>query len=230
MATKLAFQPRQSAVVIVAHPDDETIWMGGFILKHPELDWTILCLCRASDPDRAPKFRRVCARYGARGIIEDQDDEGRLSYDESVAESKRLITKNLSGSQIDHLFTHGANGEYGHEGHIAVNEAVAKLVREGRLSPRRLLHFNYVKAGRKLYGPLKPRAGSDLVLELTARELSSKRAIMTELYGFSPDGIDTNYCTNPEAFKITSSEKTKSRQASRPKRQLHRKRGFALNA
>ena len=44
----------RSAVVIVAHPDDEVIWCGGLILQKPDWDWTILSLCRATDRDRRP--------------------------------------------------------------------------------------------------------------------------------------------------------------------------------
>jgi len=51
--------PRPRAAVVVAHPDDETLWCGGYILTHPEFLWRIVTLCRAVDPDRAPKFRRV---------------------------------------------------------------------------------------------------------------------------------------------------------------------------
>ena len=43
-------------VVIVAHPDDETLWAGGTILMNPENQWTIITLCRRDDPDRNPKF------------------------------------------------------------------------------------------------------------------------------------------------------------------------------
>lgn len=35
------------AAIIVAHPDDETIWSGGLILKKPEWQWTVLSPCRA---------------------------------------------------------------------------------------------------------------------------------------------------------------------------------------
>src|ERR1039458_2480503 len=59
--------PRLRAAVVVAHPDDETLWCGGYILNHPEFHWRIVTLCRASDPDRAPKFRRVLQRLGAEG-------------------------------------------------------------------------------------------------------------------------------------------------------------------
>ena len=46
----------KNAAVIVAHPDDETLWTGGAILMHPEINWTVITLCRLSDPDRSPKF------------------------------------------------------------------------------------------------------------------------------------------------------------------------------
>src|ERR1039457_2443340 len=30
---------RPRAAVVVAHPDDETLWCGGYILAHPEFLW-----------------------------------------------------------------------------------------------------------------------------------------------------------------------------------------------
>lgn len=187
--------------MIVAHPDDETIWMGGFILKHPELDWTIMALCRASDPDRAPKFKQVCERYGATAIIEDMDDEGNLDYDQAVAEAGRLAGKYFSRLPIDYLFTHGANGEYGHEAHVATHAAIKRLASGGQLQARHILHFNYVKQSRKRYSQLIPKTDSDVILNLNKRQFAEKKSIMTEIYGFEPDGIDASYCTNPEAFK-----------------------------
>ena len=65
----------KEALVIVAHPDDETIWMGGFILKNSKWAWTIISLCRKNDRDRMPKFLDVCKFYKANAIISDLDDE-----------------------------------------------------------------------------------------------------------------------------------------------------------
>ena len=62
------------AVIIVAHPDDETIWAGGLVLSHPDWDWTVLSLCRADDTNRCPKFYVVCKILRANGIICDLDD------------------------------------------------------------------------------------------------------------------------------------------------------------
>ena len=49
----------KSVLIIVAHPDDETLWAGGTILSHPEWSVFVISLCRASDTDRAPKFNRA---------------------------------------------------------------------------------------------------------------------------------------------------------------------------
>ena len=55
--------------VIVAHPDDETLWAGGLMLMHPEVKWTVVTLCRKSDLDRAPKFFKALERLNAVGFL-----------------------------------------------------------------------------------------------------------------------------------------------------------------
>ena len=49
----------KNVALIVAHPDDETLWAGGTILSHPSWKWFIVCLCRKSDKKRATKFYKV---------------------------------------------------------------------------------------------------------------------------------------------------------------------------
>jgi hypothetical protein len=70
----MATEGSPRAAVVVAHPDDEILWCGGYILAHPEVQWRIVTLCRASDPDRAPRFRRMLRQLGAEGDMGDLDD------------------------------------------------------------------------------------------------------------------------------------------------------------
>jgi LmbE family N-acetylglucosaminyl deacetylase len=190
------------ALIIVAHPDDETIWMGGFILKHPGLQWTIFSLCRASDKDRAPKFHRVCQLYKAEAIMEDLEDEGKLSVKQTVPVIKKLVEKNISQCKFDYIFTHGANGEYGHPRHIGVHRAVKELIKKKILKPEMVCYFNYKKISSQAFSLLIALKDSDLLVKLTKKEFIKKRNIVAKTYGYDPMGIDVGYCTNPEAFKI----------------------------
>jgi len=63
----------KSVAVIVAHPDDETLWAGGTILSHPSWKCFILCLCRGSDTERAPKFYKALKILKSEGIMGDLD-------------------------------------------------------------------------------------------------------------------------------------------------------------
>ena len=66
--------PSANVAVIVAHPDDETLWAGGNILTHPGYNWLVAALCRKSDPDRSVRFYRAMQSYGAKGVLADLDD------------------------------------------------------------------------------------------------------------------------------------------------------------
>ena len=119
--------PHLRAAVVVAHPDDETLWCGGYILAHPEFHWRIVTLCRASDPDRAPKFRRVLEQLGAVGEMADLDDEPDqvpLPIEQILETTARL----LAGSSYSLILTHGPKGEYTrHRRHEECCRSVAEL-------------------------------------------------------------------------------------------------------
>src|SRR5512147_433990 len=67
-------QKTKSVAVIVAHPDDETLWAGGMILTQPTWHWFVVTLCRGSDEDRAPRFYRALKALGAEGTMGDLND------------------------------------------------------------------------------------------------------------------------------------------------------------
>src|SRR5579863_5177308 len=106
-----ASDPRPRAAVIVAHPDDETLWCGGYILTHPEFLWRIVTLCRAADPDRAPRFRRVLLRLGAEGEMANLDD-GPDQVPLPAGEVQETTVRLLAATSYDLILTHGPKGEY----------------------------------------------------------------------------------------------------------------------
>jgi len=47
---------------------------------------------------------------------------------------------------------------------------------------------------------MKLRKHADEVVDLSEEVYQEKRRIMSGIYGFDANGIDINYCTNPEGF------------------------------
>jgi LmbE family N-acetylglucosaminyl deacetylase len=194
--TKKKMNKRINALCIVAHPDDETIWMGGTILKNQDWNWTILSLCRKDDKDRAPKFKEVCKLYNAKPIIENLDDKTEGHVKQNHVTDKILSA--LPKKNYDYIFTHGENGEYGHARHIDVHKTIKKLIKTKQLSCDKLFFFSIKNNNGKIS---LPKTG-ELINKLSKSEFIQKRNIMKNLYGFSPNSPDVLYCQQTEVFSI----------------------------
>ncbi len=188
---------RVNALIIVAHPDDEIIWIGGMILKNKSWNWTILSLCRKNDDDRMPKFFKVCKILNAKGFIDNLEDEKLIPIsEEEIIDRILFIIKN---KKYDYIFTHGENGEYGHIRHIEVHNVVKKIVND-----RKLFFFNYNKGNNVPYPnliPPSPINDSDLFIELNDKELIEKKRIVKEIYGYPNEkGFELMSCNRKESF------------------------------
>ena len=195
---ELKFERGARALVIVAHPDDETIWMGGTLARHKEVRWTIFALCRKSDPDRMPKFIRVAKYYGARGIICDLEDEGILSVKASIPEIAKIIRKELPEKSFDVLFTHGANGEYGHPRHKGAHLAVTQMLARKEIRAKNVFFFSYRLDKKKKIAT--PKEGVAFQIELSNKEWKAKRNVIKQLYGFLPHIFENRSCAKTETF------------------------------
>ena len=164
-------------LAIVAHPDDETIWMGNQIIKKKVWEWKIVFLCRASDKDRYPKFLKVCKCYNAKAIIADLEDEKLLPL--NISYIIDLIERNLKEKEFDIVYTHGENGEYGHIRHKEVHNAVKQMIKDGKLKTKKIFYFNYKKRNNDCIA-IKNKNYN----KLNKNELKKKKKKITELYGF----------------------------------------------
>jgi LmbE family N-acetylglucosaminyl deacetylase len=190
--------PRPRAAVVVAHPDDETLWCGGYILTHPEFLWRIVTLCRASDPDRASRFRRVLQRLGAEGEMADLDD-GPDQAPLPGGQVQETIARLLAGATYNLILTHGPMGEYTqHRRHAECCQAVIELWRSGSLHTRRLWLFAY-EDGDRAYLP-RVRADADRREVLTDGVWLEKRRLITDLYGFGPESWEARTTPCEEGF------------------------------
>ena len=90
----------KSCAVIVAHPDDETLWAGGTILMNTETSWTIISLCRKSDAERSARFFKALEEFGAAGAMADLDDStGQPPLDNQLVQN--TIMKLLPSIEFD---------------------------------------------------------------------------------------------------------------------------------
>jgi len=196
----------EAVAVLVAHPDDETLWAGGTLLSETSWSPFVWCACRAHDADRAPKFRRVLERLRAQGAMADLDDspeQPRLA-DELVEQS---LLESLPRRHYDRILTHSPLGEYTrHRRHEDVAGAVLRLWLRGTLSATELWLFAYDDNG----GSHLPRAlaSADIARELSPEVWERKHRLITEDYGFADASWEARTTPRTEGFfRVTTAER-----------------------
>jgi LmbE family N-acetylglucosaminyl deacetylase len=187
-----------NCAVIVAHPDDETLWAGGTILLHPDCNWAVVTLCRKNDTDRAPKFLQALEQLNAAGAMGDLDDspEQRPLPAHDVQDT---IVELLPSDRFDVIITHGLWGEYTkHLRHEETGKAVMALWESERLFAKQIWRFAYEDGGGK-YLP-RPVQDADLQIELPEEIWQKKYDIITKVYGFGADSFEAKTTLRKEAF------------------------------
>ena len=192
-------EPKQvNVALIVAHPDDETLWAGGTILAHPNWNCFIVSLCRGSDADRAPKFQNALSALKATGIMADLDDgPEQIPLDEAALEA--TILELLPKKNFDLIITHNPSGEYTrHLRHEEVSKAVINLWYNKKIKTDELHTFAYEDGGKK-YLPRAIKEAS-IYKELSEDIWQQKKAIINETYGFDKKSWELQTTPRAEAF------------------------------
>jgi LmbE family N-acetylglucosaminyl deacetylase len=190
--------PKKTVAIIVAHPDDETLWAGGTILSHPHWSCFIACLCRSDDIDRSPKFYQALTILRSEGIMGNLDD-GPEQKPLPKEEVERAILNLLPERHYDLVITHSPIGEYTkHMRHEEVSKAVLSLWQAGKISTSGLRTFAY-EDGNRQFLP-QPIANADICRTLTKHIWLRKYSIITDTYGFSPDSWEAKTTPKKEAF------------------------------
>jgi LmbE family N-acetylglucosaminyl deacetylase len=150
-------------LLVVAHPDDESIFFAGLILQKRKLPWRILCVTDGNADkngnQRALDFAAACKALKVNdfAILNFKDKfEQRVPVDDLIA-----ILKKETPHEV---FTHGPLGEYGHPHHqdvcLAVHRAFAK---------------------KKVFS-LAYNCQPDFTVLLTNKSFETKRHILGEVY------------------------------------------------
>ncbi|HEY4324439.1 MAG TPA: PIG-L family deacetylase [Mucilaginibacter sp.] len=191
-------QKTKTVVIITAHPDDETLWAGGTILYHPSWICFIICLCRKSDPDRAPKFEKALKVLNADGIMGDVDDgPDQIPLGEEDVEN--AILQLMPRWNFDLVITHSINGEYTrHRRHEEIGKAVINIWKKGHLTTKELWAFAYEDNHHAYYPVVMEDA--PIYLPLPHDIWEKKYDIITSVYGFEKDSWEAQTTPKEEAF------------------------------
>ncbi|MDZ7606485.1 MAG: hypothetical protein U5K79_13060 [Cyclobacteriaceae bacterium] len=198
----------KNVAIIVAHPDDETLWAGGTILSHPSWRCFVVCLCRAHDTDRATKFFKALKILRPEGLIGDMDDSPeQLPLEDLVVEN--AILDLLPSTHFDLIISHNPSGEYTrHLRHEEVSKAVIELWHSNRISTDELWTFAYEDGGKE-YFPI-PIIYGTISHALSNRVWQIKYDIITEIYGFAQTSWEAQTTPQTEAFwQFTNSNHAK---------------------
>lgn len=188
----------KTAVMIVAHPDDETLWAGGTVLRNPAWDWYIISLCRANDRERAPRFYKVLQLLGSQGCMGDIDDGP-----DQIPLSDKLVQESildlLPRKKFDLLVTHNPAGEYTrHRRHEEAGRAAITLWHDGCIQANEFWTFAYEDGGRK-YRP-RPIVHAHAHHPLPEQIWQVKYDLITATYGFHANGFEAETTPRAEAF------------------------------
>jgi LmbE family N-acetylglucosaminyl deacetylase len=189
---------RAKVMVLVAHPDDETIWAGGTLLMHGEWEVWVGTLCRGGDVDRSSKFMRLLSRLGARGKMANLDD-GPAQTAIEPEEIRTVLRSMLPAGAVDLVLTHAPGGEYTrHRRHEEVSRCVLEMWACGEIKSRELWLFAYDDDGGRRLPSADERA--EILVELSEDVWTKKRDLLTEIYGFVPDSWEVRSTPRREAF------------------------------
>jgi len=188
----------KAVAVIVAHPDDETLWTGGTILSYRAWNWFIITLYRASDRDRAPKFFRALKVLGAEGNMGDLDDS---PEQKPLAENEvqGTILQLLPRQHFDLIISHNPAGEYTrHIRHEEIGRAVITLWQVGKIVATKLWTFAYEDGGKQ-YLP-RPIKTAHIYRILPERTWQRKYSLITATYGFGKNSFEAETTPRAESF------------------------------
>jgi len=113
-------------LMIVAHPDDETLFGGGELLKHKG-EYKVVCLDYGNHLIRHKEF--LCAMEML-GVPKWEHWDGE-TYKSSTAYNESIliprIERVLDERKWEKIVTHNQGGEYGHYRHVGTHNVMSRL-------------------------------------------------------------------------------------------------------
>lgn len=126
--TSVIHAQEPASLMIVAHPDDETIWGGSHLING---NYTVLCITNGNNKKRKKEFMKVMEKTHSKGIIlsfPDKTKGKRDNWKSCKKDIQREIQKEIDSKDWDKIVTHNPDGEYGHIHHKKVSKYVTMIL------------------------------------------------------------------------------------------------------
>jgi LmbE family N-acetylglucosaminyl deacetylase len=119
-----------SCVMFVAHPDDEIVFAGSFLLQNRDKKWLIVSVTTpqpsfVGDRRRNAFLERLPSVLGCDSLMLNCIDSGKKNRIQENIEPD--ISRIISSQRWEMIVTHGRIGEYGHMHHRQVHEIVKNI-------------------------------------------------------------------------------------------------------
>jgi LmbE family N-acetylglucosaminyl deacetylase len=137
---------KASKLMIVAHPDDETIWGGAHLL---EGGYLVVCLTNGNNCRRADEFQNAVKRSGNIPLILSYPDKLNFKRDDWTYSKKGIesdIELIMSAKHWDYIVTHNPEGEYGHIHHKMTSKLTVQAFEKTHCANKLYFFGKYYKA------------------------------------------------------------------------------------
>lgn len=122
-------------LMIVAHPDDETIFGGAHLLEEK---YTIVCVTCGQVDYRVKEFEEVMKKTDDEFIMLNYVDRMNITgpvsnWHNEYENIQKDLAYIINSKDWDIIVTHNPDGEYGHIHHKKINQIVSNLVDKNKL-------------------------------------------------------------------------------------------------
>jgi len=124
---------KEKNLMIVAHPDDETIWGGGHLIKD---DYYVVCITCGNVSYRNLEFQTVMEKTNDEYIFLYYPDltNGHIdSWEYYYDDIKESLNQIINSRNWNSIVTHNPEGEYGHIHHQMTSSIVTDLTSKEKL-------------------------------------------------------------------------------------------------